>query len=155
MKGKHQLRRITQSAVACATIMAWTSGAWCEEARVTESEARGSLVIIGGGARHDHKEIWDEVIRLAGGPGKRIAVFPTASGYPLKSGNRAVSMFNSKGADAFLVPIAPTGIEVDCAAAVRDPQIVENVQKADGVFFIGGAQGRIRDALLTPEGKPT
>ena len=79
--------------------------------REDAAAVRGSLVIIGGSARVANEEIWDAVIQQAG-RGKRIAVFPTASGVPLKSGSRAVSLLNSKGADAFLVPLAPTGLEV-------------------------------------------
>ncbi len=62
-----------------------------ESNRPGQLAARGSLVIIGGAARHDNKAIWSEVLKLAGGEGRRIAVFPSASSYPLKNGERAVS----------------------------------------------------------------
>ncbi len=46
-------------------------------------EPKGSLVIIGGALRFDEDEVWERIVELAGGPGAKIAVFPTASGNPL------------------------------------------------------------------------
>ena len=120
----------------------------------TAPPPRGSLVIIGGAARHDNEAIWSEVLRLAGGQGGRIAVFPCASSYPLKNGQRAVKLLKSHGADAFLVPVALSGIDgVNCAEAVRDPAIIEQVRGASGVYFIGGSQSRICEALVDKEGR--
>ncbi|MFM8252495.1 MAG: cyanophycinase [Planctomycetota bacterium] len=117
---------------------------------------KGSLVIIGGSARHDHQEIWHELLRLAGGSRPRIAVFPCASNYPLKYGQRAVELLERHGADAFLVPLAPTGIEgSDPQQVARDPEIIERVRGSRGVFFIGGSQNRIRESLLSADRKPS
>lgn len=116
----------------------------------------GSLVIIGGSARHDNDAIWERVIQLARNPKPKIAVFPSASAYPLKNGQRAVDHFNQLGAQAFLVPVALSGIpDVDCRTAVRDPALIDAVRAADGIFFIGGSQGKIRDALVDESGKNT
>ncbi|MFO0904596.1 MAG: cyanophycinase [Pirellulales bacterium] len=117
---------------------------------------KGSLVIIGGSARHDNAAIWTEVLRLAGGQGKRIAVFPSASSYPIKNGERAVKLLRSHGADAFLVPLALSGIDgMRPDEVARDPQWVEQVRNSHGVFFIGGSQSRIRDALVQADGANT
>ena len=51
----------------------------------------GSLVIIGGSERFDHREYWDNIVELAGGPGSRIAVFPTANGDPVRTGGLVIS----------------------------------------------------------------
>lgn len=146
-------RRFLAAAVLLAGVQADRGVFSAEES--APPDVRGSLVIIGGSARVGNEEIWDTVIQQAGGRGKRIAVFPTASGIPLKSGSRAVSFLNSKGADAFLVPLAPTGLEVNWQDIVKDQEWVEKVRAADGVFFVGGAQGRIRDTLVAADGKPT
>src|SRR5262249_50552155 len=69
---------------------------------VQDETKRGSLVIIGGSERFSHREYWDEIVELAGGPGSRIAVFPTASGDPVKKGGWVISALNKSGADAFL-----------------------------------------------------
>ena len=117
---------------------------------------KGALVIIGGSARHDNAAIWSEVLRLAGGPGKRIAVFPSASSYPIKNGERAVKLLRSHGADAFLVPLALSGFDgVRHDDVARDPHWVEQVRGAHGVFFIGGSQSRIREALVEADGANT
>lgn len=117
---------------------------------------QGSLVIIGGGARHDNEAIWRRIVELARRPKPKVAVFPCASIYPLKNGRKAVDHFNRLGADAFLVPVAPTGLpDVDYRTAVRDPALVESVRSADVVFFIGGSQGKIRDALVDDQGRHT
>ena len=115
---------------------------------------KGSLVIIGGSARNDHQEIWNELLRLAGGSRPKIAVFPCASNYPLKYGQRAVELLQRHGADAFLVPLAPTGIDGSNPHQVaQDPAIIEQLRGSRGVFFIGGSQNRIRESLVTADRK--
>lgn len=115
----------------------------------------GSLVIMGGAERFDHREIWEEIVTLAGGPGCRIAVFPTASLDPIRKGNWVVETLNKTGAQAFLVPLAWRHMEREPADVVDDPDIVAAVREAHGVFFIGGGQERITRALRTSRGEPT
>lgn len=115
----------------------------------------GSLVIIGGGLRFNEPEVWTQVIDLAGGSGARIAVFPTASDEPAKSGGRAVEVLRRYGADAFLVPVAVKNFDVDCRQAVIDKDLIEQVRTAGGVFFVGGAQSRIVQALYMDDRRHT
>lgn len=115
----------------------------------------GKLVIMGGSERFDNTVIWSEIVRLAGGDGARIAVFPTASGDPLVDGQDVVKVLNDLGADAFLVPVALRGLDVPCHEAVIDPVLVEGVRESRGVFFVGGSQSRICQALLDEEGQHT
>lgn len=119
------------------------------------SPAHGSLVILGGSERFDHREYWEQIVELAGGPGCRIAVFPTASGDPVKKGGWVISALNKAGADAFLVPVAWRKMPLSPQAAVADPELVEQVREATGVFLIGGGQDKIVRALYTPEGQNT
>lgn len=126
-----------------------------ETVPVQESEVRGSLVIIGGSERFDHREYWEQIVELAGGPGSRIAVLPTASGDPVKKGGWVISALNKAGADAFLVPVAWRKVQISPQEAVADPELVAQVREATGVFMIGGEQDRIVKALFTPEGQPT
>ncbi len=125
------------------------------QANPDDAPAHGSLVIIGGSERFDHREYWEQIVELAGGPGCRIAVFPTASGDPVKKGGWVISALNKAGADAFLVPVAWRKIPVAPQQAVADPELVEQVREATGVFLIGGEQDRIVKALYTPEGQNT
>ncbi len=46
-------------------------------------------------------------------------------------------------------------IEVDYRQAVNDPKWIAQVREARGVFFTGGEQGRIVQALFTEDGKNT
>ena len=87
------------------------------------------------------------MVELAGGKGAKIAVFPTASSDPLKNGSRSVEALNLAGADAFLVPLWVNQTEVDYKKLVADPDLVERVKAARGVYFIGGSQDRITTAL--------
>ena len=120
-----------------------------------EAPIRGSLVIIGGSERFSHREYWDEIVELAGGPGARIAVFPTASGDPVKKGGWVISALNKAGADAFLVPVAWKIVAKTPQEAVSDPDLVAQVREATGVFLIGGEQDKIVKALFTPDGQQT
>lgn len=126
-----------------------------DDAPALDAAPLGSLVIIGGSERFDHREYWEQIVELAGGPGCRIAVFPTASGDPVKKGGWVISALNKAGADAFLVPVAWRKVPVSPQEAVADPELVAQVREATGVFLIGGEQDRIVKALYTPEGQNT
>jgi cyanophycinase len=127
-----------------------------EVAAVPGLEApKGSLVIIGGALRFGEKEVWERVVELAGGQGAKIAVFPTASGNPIRSGNRIMNALRAAGGYPFLVPVAVQKIDVDYRQAVNDPLLIAQVREAGGVFFTGGEQSRIVQALYTEDGKNT
>jgi cyanophycinase len=140
---------MTTGAVADDVVVASAS------AETEKAASHGSLVIIGGSERFDHREYWEQIVELAGGPGCRIAVFPTASGDPVKKGGWVISALNKAGADAFLVPVAWRKVPLKPQEAVSDPDLVAQVREATGVFLIGGEQDRIVKALYTPEGQPT
>lgn len=116
---------------------------------------RGSLVIIGGSERFDNRVIWNTIVELAGGAGCKIAVFPTASGFPVEYGNDICRVLNDAGAEAFTVPVALSGFDIDHRDAVHDQDLIEQVRRANGVFFVGGEQARIRKALVSDSGKNT
>lgn len=116
---------------------------------------QGKLVIMGGSERFDNLGIWSEIVRLAGGDGARIAVFPTASGNPQVDGDDVVRVLNELGANAFFVPVALRGLSKPCSEAVVDPELVQAVRESQGVFFVGGSQSRIRQALVEQDGQHT
>jgi len=145
--------------IACLLLVVLSMGT--RPADATDSEEyqnptkAGALVIMGGAERFDHREIWEEIVALAGGPGSRIAVFPTASLDPIRKGNWVVETLNKTGAQAFLVPLAWRQMEREPHEVAEDADIVAAVRDAHGVFFIGGGQERITRALRTPRGEPT
>ncbi len=114
-----------------------------------------SLVIVGGSLRYDNAEIFNKMVELAGGTGAKIAVFPTASSKPIKNGQQTVDAFKHYGADAMLIPIALKNIDVDYKTAVNDPALIAQVKSANGIYFIGGDQARITQALYTETGDRT
>ncbi len=126
----------------CATALLLTA-----LATTARAEDTGSLVIVGGAARYSDGDIWNRVVQLAGGQGAKIAVFPTASSDPLKNGSRSVDALSKAGADAFLIPLWVNQAEVDYKQLVADPALVDRVKQCRGVYFIGGSQERITQAL--------
>ena len=120
-----------------------------------EIPAKGTLVIIGGSERFSQREIWEEIVESAGGRGAKIAVIPAANGDPLRKGGWVVSTLNQCGAEAFLVPLAWVKVPKTPEEIAADPQWVDRVRDATGVFFIGGSQDRITTALYTAEGRQT
>lgn len=114
-----------------------------------------SLVIIGGSLRYDNAEVFNKMLALAGGQGAKIAVFPTASSSPLKNGQQAVDAFKRYGANAILIPVALKNIEVDYREAVKDAKLIAQVKDCTGIYFIGGDQARITQALYTESGDRT
>ena len=111
------------------------------------ASAAGTVVAIGGALRDDNDVIWSRLVALAGGRDARYVVFGTASGNPERSAARVVALLESHGAAAESVPVAPQLPGVDVSQAVRDPELIARVNAANGVFFTGGAQERIVDAL--------
>jgi cyanophycinase len=113
---------------------------------------KGNLVIIGGALRPDNADVWQRIVQLAGGPGARIAVFPSAAADPPAVGGAIVGTLQRYGADAFLVPLAVTLPNSDFRQAAEDAQIAADVRGAGGVYFSGGDQARITQALVREDG---
>jgi cyanophycinase len=126
---------------------------------------KGALIMAGGGLRFDNADVWSKFVELAAdyaresgepdGTRPRIAVFPTAAFYPQQSGDRIVAALQKYGAAAFVVPIAIKNHPIDVREAVADPRIVSQIRSAHGVFFSGGQQARITDALCAADGRKT
>ncbi len=119
------------------------------------ADEHGSLVIIGGALRHEQTDVWNRIVELAGGPAARIAVLPTASSEPLTNGSRTVDALRRAGADAVLVPLYLAASDADPKRPAADPELVDQVKQARGVFFIGGSQERITSALGSSAGDST
>lgn len=115
---------------------------------------RGSLVIMGGGERLDNRDIWPEMVRLCGGKGCKLAIIPTATYKPSQDSNEMVDHFRGYGADPFIVPLAYEGFTERPEDVASDATWCKKIREAGGVYFIGGEQGKLRDALLTKDGKP-
>ncbi|HUQ70080.1 MAG TPA: cyanophycinase [Planctomycetaceae bacterium] len=115
---------------------------------IAEDEPRGALLLIGGAQRDGNRLLWDEFVRLAGGPGASVAVFATASVNPQRTGRLYVEFFAKLGLKATLVPLSTRLGDGDVPRQARDPQSVAQVQTANAVYLAGGDQRRYRDALV-------
>ena len=119
------------------------------------AKASGALFIMGGAVRPDNAEIWQRLVAVAGGKGSKFAVIAAAAGNPESSAQRIIDALRAHGADGVLIPVAPRLANTDYRKAALDPAVARMVTDLAGVFFTGGDQSRITDALLTRDGKPT
>lgn len=102
-------------------------------------QPRGHLVLNGGGGKP--AEVMEKFVELAGGPEARIVVFPTASGEP-DTGEYYQILFAEYGCTNVVVA------EVRSTADAADRELAAIVSRADGIFFSGGDQRRITQAIL-------
>ena len=118
-------------------------------------DTKGTLLIMGGAVRPDNLEIWNRLVAAAGGKGAKFAVIAAAAGNPEASARRIIEALRAHGAEGVLIPVAPRLPNTDYRKAAQDVTIARTVSESSGVFFTGGDQGRITDALLTADGRPT
>jgi cyanophycinase len=112
---------------------------------VGAEETRGHLVLNGGGSKP--REVMETFVELAGGQDASIAVFPTASGEPDTGQYYRDLLADEYGCTNVFVA------EVKTAQDARDPVLAARVLAAGGIFFSGGDQRRITEALHgTPVG---
>lgn len=132
------IRVLTTVAVA---MLLGAGGAWAQN-------GKGALVLAGGEVRFDNTRVWGRFVELAGGEDAPVVVVPAASSIPEQTGPAAVRNLIRYGANAELVRIAPKWKDTDYKAAARDPAIVAKLRRAKGIWFIGGSQERITEALF-------
>jgi cyanophycinase len=119
------------------------------------SGVKGALLFAGGELRFDNSQVWSRFVELAGGKDAPVVVMPTAARDPRASGQAVVDNLRKYGANAEVVLIAPKLRDIDFKAAVQDQANVDKLRRARGIWFIGGDQQRITQALLTEDGKMT
>lgn len=111
----------------------------------TQDAPKGNLVLIGGGKRP--AAVMAKFVELAGGPSARILVVPTAS--ELKD---TAAAYRKELAALGATNVA--GLDVASRLDAQRAFLVEEVEKAGGIFFSGGDQRRIVQALRdTPVGR--
>jgi cyanophycinase len=102
------------------------------------AQAKGHLLIIGGGERTD--EIMKRFVELAGGEKARIVVFPMASGYAESVGVRQSEQIKTFGVRHSF------SLNIDRTMADND-SVVRLLENVTGVFFSGGDQSKLTAAL--------
>jgi cyanophycinase len=118
---------------------------WAAAAIAQAPATRGHLVLIGGGEKPP--EALRKFVELAGGPHALIVAIPTASTEP-DTGAYYVKLFREEYGCANVV-----ALEIKRKADAMRADYAELAARAGGVFFGGGDQIRITNALLgTPVG---
>lgn len=141
-------RRCQDDPMQRLTRLLFVALCWCGAAQA------GTAIVIGGALKNDNEAVWQRIVDEAGGAGARIAVFATAAANPERSAGLIVAALNRHGASAEAVPVAPRQQGLDWQAHLHDPALIAKVAAARAVFFSGGAQAYIVDALQ-PGGEPT
>ena len=109
---------------------------------------RGTLVIVGGG-NLDGTGIVEKFIELAGGPGKKFVIVPTAGGNRGRDG--AVTAYDETAVVASWVRRGVKNVKM---LHTHDPKVadteafVKDLRDADAVWFNGGRQWNIVDSYV-------
>lgn len=106
----------------------------------------GHLLIIGGGLSTDNADIHTRMVDLVGDDGL-WAVLPTASAVPATTGPHMAARLREAGAAAEVVDI-----RAEDASKASDPDYVQAISRARGLFFTGGSQERIVDVFRPSQG---
>ena len=124
------MRARARRAISCAVILSSLGG---------NALARERLVLLGGGPRPP--EALSRFAEWAGGRKARILVIPWASTEPAESFDSLREDFAPYRPDRMeLAPSPPLGTE-------EKAELGRQIERATGVFFSGGDQARIMDAL--------
>lgn len=123
-----------------------------------EPAPRGTLIMIGGALRDDNSEIYQEIIRRAGGPKARIGVITAASVPPSQDPHAGTPQAaNSVTSGRFYIDILKRygagqvqwiPIDLDRAAAADSEKAAAQAAAMTGFVFGGGDQYRLITTLL-------
>jgi cyanophycinase len=109
--------------------------------RVPEGESRGWIVPIGGAENKENdRRILKRFVEVSGGEHANIVVIPTASRMH-ETGPRYEALFRELGADEVTV------MDFDTRRDCQEPNRLQRIEQASGIFFTGGNQLRLT-ALL-------
>jgi len=99
------------------------------------SEARGTLMAIGGGdIKKGDAPLLREFVKLARGPKARVVVMTAATDHPEEVAAEYIDAFKSLGVDDV------QAVDVSARTDAADPGALDSIKKATGLFFTGGDQ---------------
>lgn len=116
--------------------------------------ARGNLVIVGGALRSDNVPVNTAFLNLAGGKDKANIVIVSTASSSLSSSRRFKADMEAYG----VAPDRVTILDVtskNAADQTKNAGVVEAINRATAVWFVGGDQGRLYKAWTTPDGQDT
>jgi cyanophycinase len=106
------------------------------------SENQGKLLIIGGAEdKEGDCKILREFLRCAGGTKARIVVMTAATSLPGEVGDNYIRVFDRLGAEDVRV------VDTQKPEDADNPDYLEAIEQATGIFFTGGEQARIISCL--------
>jgi cyanophycinase len=119
---------------------------------------RGTVIMIGGALADDNAEVYDEIVRRAGGTRARIGVITAASVPPsqdpqagtdqaansVTNGRFYTDILTRYGADS----VRWIPVDLDHVAAADSPELARQVASMTGFVFGGGDQSRLVTTLL-------
>ncbi|KAL3863804.1 hypothetical protein ACJMK2_005536 [Sinanodonta woodiana] len=109
-----------------------------------------SMVLVGGNLADNNSEIYDTIVRMAGGRGAaKIGLIHASSADPQDSANFYRDIFVNKygAAEANFIPI-----DLNHTSANSDPNVIQLIKRQTGFFFGGGDQYRVTQSLLLANG---
>ncbi|MEG4517437.1 MULTISPECIES: cyanophycinase [unclassified Microcoleus] len=109
---------------------------------MASNEVQGKLLIIGGAEdKEGDCKILREFLRCAGGTKARIVVMTAATSLPGEVGDNYIRVFERLGAEDVRV------VDTQRPEDASDPDYLEAIEQATGIFFTGGDQARIISCL--------
>lgn len=109
---------------------------------MASSETQGKLLIIGGAEDKEGEcKILREFLRCAGDTKARIVVMTAATSLPGEVGDNYIRVFERFGAEDVRV------IDTQKPEDANNPDYLEAIEQATGIFFTGGEQARIISCL--------
>ena len=109
---------------------------------MASQETQGKLLIIGGAEdKEGDCKILREFLRCAGGTKAHIVVMTAATSLPGEVGDNYIRVFERLGAEDVRV------VDTQRPEDANNPDYLEAIEQATGIFFTGGDQARIISCL--------
>src|SRR3954469_22388735 len=103
---------------------------------------KGILIPIGGGEdKKNEKSVLECFLNAIGTKDPRIEIITAATTLPREVGNDYKDAFDALGSRNYDV------MDIQSPEEADDDRMLDRLEKAEGVFFTGGDQSRILDAL--------
>ena len=109
---------------------------------MASNENQGKLLIIGGAEDKEGEcKILREFLRCAGGTKAHIVIMTAATSLPGEVGDNYIRVFERLGAEDVRV------VDTQTPDDANNPEYLEAIEQATGIFFTGGDQARIISCL--------
>lgn len=119
--------------------------------------SKGTVMLVGDILGYNERDSWKKIVEIAGGEHSDIVVVPTANDRSKLYGSYAVKALERYSPFVELLPLSIDSKQFSMSyqQAITDPEILEHVQQAEAVFFVGGSPQRISQVLFSKDGSET